>query len=164
MSNGEGISNGYDNAVLHMLHRLHLSAAHDPPSSVLIPLRPVLRYMRYLSMGAITVRLPFHSLQVPIALFVFGFLVAFVIWRRRRKYHSAGPVGPAAALMWSTLAALIISHFWVVAANGHMTHTFFNAIVFYIPFLPMAYVAAGYGCAAALSHKHSTETVASTSA
>jgi hypothetical protein len=144
MSNGEGMSSGYDHAVLSVLHRLHFPAARDASiAPYLHPLRPVLRYLRYLTMGAVTIPSPFHSLQIPIALFVVGFIVALWLLRKRLR---AQPNSRASAWGAATLAALVISHLWVVAANGHMTHTFFNAIVFYIPFLPMAYVAVAIAC------------------
>ncbi len=165
LSNGEGISSRYDDAVLNLLHRLHVSTVHDPGiERWLVPMRPLLRYFRYLSMGAVTVRLPFRPLQLPIGLFVAGFLVAFFIWRQRSKRKMTACTDRGAALMWSSLAALAISHFWIVAANGHMTHTFFNAIVFYIPFLPMAYVALSFGIASALRRVSASRVLATRSA
>jgi hypothetical protein len=144
-TNGEGISNGYDNAVLSLLHRLHFSAAKDAMiRGYLPPFRPVLRYFRYLGMGAATVPLPIHSIGLPIGLFVVGFVAA--VWLKRHALWSSlsdGTVDRTKAWTWATFAALGISHIWILAANGHMTHTFFNAIVFYIPFLPMAYVLVG---------------------
>ena len=144
MSNGEGMSSGYDNAVLSVLHRLHFPAARDANiAPYLVPLRPVLRYIRYLTMGAVTIPFPFHSLQIPIAFFVAGFVIACWLLRKRLRTELNSR---ASAWIAATLAALVVSHLWIVAANGHMTHTFFNAIVFYIPFLPMAYVAFGVAC------------------
>lgn len=152
LSNGEGLRNGYDSAVLAVLHRLHVSSAYDGRlEHFLVPLRPVLRYFRYLSMGALTVPLPIHALTIPIGVFVACFVIVF--WRQRKQLRSAalrGGTDRVTAWMWSTLAALAISHLWVVAANGHMTHTFFNAIVFYIPFLPMVYVGASFAVASLL--------------
>ncbi|HZL27809.1 MAG TPA: hypothetical protein VFC39_14885 [Acidobacteriaceae bacterium] len=147
MSNGEGIGSGYDNAVLAVLHKLHVPLSSDARIvPYLIPLRPLLRYVRYLTMGAITVPFPIHSLRIPIGFFVIGFALVFWSQRKRLKISKARPASRRTAWMIATLAALVISHLWVVAANGHMTHTFFNAIVFYIPFLPMAYVAVGIAC------------------
>jgi len=144
MSNGEGMSSGYDNAVLSVLHRLHFPAARDASiAPYLVPLRPVLRYIRYLAMGAVTIPSPFHSLQIPIGLFVVGFVIACWLLRKRLR---AKPHSRASAWIAATFAALVVSHLWIVAANGHMTHIIFNAIVFYIPFLPMAYVAFGLAC------------------
>lgn len=141
LSNGEGLGAGYDEAVLSLLHRLHVSASHDGAlERYLIPLRPVLRYFRYLSMSAMTLPLGNHSIPLPIALFIVGFLLAAWFQRRRLRAALSGhATEPLSVWALSTLAALLVSHLWVVAANGHMTHTFFNAIVFYIPFLPMAY-------------------------
>jgi hypothetical protein len=142
LSNGEGLGTGYDNVVLSLLHRFHLSPSHDQlVERYLAPLRPVLRYFRYLSMGAVTVPLGKHSLQLPIGLFIVGFLVT--AWFQRKPLRGAlfsGGSDRLSAWTLSTVAALVITHLWIVAANGHMTHTFFNAIVFYIPFLPMVYV------------------------
>jgi hypothetical protein len=64
--------------------------------------------------------------------------IEIAFWFRRKRLCNvikSGAADRSTAWMWSTLVALAISHLWVVAANGHMTHTFFNAIVFYIPFL-----------------------------
>jgi hypothetical protein len=142
LSNGEGVGAGYDRAVLSLLHRLHVSSSHDPAiDRYLVPLRPVLRYFRYLGMGAVTIPLGRHSLHVPIGLFIGGFLLA--AWSQRgrlRRAWSSPECDRLSAWTLATLLALFVAHFWVVAANGHMTHTFFNAIVFYIPFLPMVYV------------------------
>ncbi len=91
-------------------------------------------------MGAVTIPSPFHSLQIPIGLFVIGFVIACWLLRKRLR---AKPHSRVSAWIAAASAALVVSHLWVVAANGHMTHTFFNAIVFHIPFLPMAYVAFG---------------------
>jgi hypothetical protein len=56
LSNGEGVGSGYDNAVLSLLHRIHMSPSHDQAvDRYLVPMRPVLRYFRYLSMGAVTI-------------------------------------------------------------------------------------------------------------
>ena len=144
MSSGEGISNGYDKAVLSVLHWLRFPAARDASiAPYLVPLRPLLRYIRYLFMGAATIPFPFHPLQLPIALFVVGFVIACWLLRKRLR---AKPTSRASAWIAATLAALVVSHLWAVAANGHMTHTFFNAIIFHIPFLPMAYVAFGIAC------------------
>ncbi len=152
LSGGEGISNRYDNSVLSILHRLHVSPAHDAAVRPhLVLLRPFLRYIRYLWMGAATVPLPAHSLKLPIGLFIAVFLVVF--WFQRKRLCSAlssGPLDPVTAWMWASLSALLVSHIWVVVANGHMTHTFFNAIVFYIPFLPMVYAGAGIALASAV--------------
>jgi hypothetical protein len=143
-SNGEGMSSGYDNAVLSVLHWLHFSAARDAGvAPYLVPLRPALRYLRYLTMGAVTIPSPFHFLQIPIAFFVAGFVITCWFLRKRLR---AQPNSRVSAWTAATLVALGVSHLWIVAANGHMTHTFFNAIVFYIPFLPMAYVALGFAC------------------
>jgi len=92
-------------------------------------------------MGAVTVPLGKHSLQLPIGLFIVGFLVT--AWFQCKPLRGAlfsGGSDRLSAWTLSTVAALVITHLWIVAANGHMTHTFFNAIVFYIPFLPMVYV------------------------
>jgi hypothetical protein len=160
-SNGEGISNRYDNAVLSVLHKLHFAARHDVLAEhFLIPLRPVLRYFRYLSMGATTVPLPIHSLVIPVGFFVVGFPIALWLYRKRYREDASAKTDCVTAWMWATLAALLISHFWVVAANGHMTHTFFNAIVFYIPFLPMVYVAIGISITTLVS-KLKQQTIAS---
>jgi hypothetical protein len=141
LSNGEGLGIGYDKAVLSVLHRLGLSPSHDYAiQHYLVPLRPVLRYFRYLSMGAMTLPFGKHSLSIPIGLFVLGFLLTAWFQRRRLKIALfSGGTDPLTAWTLSTLAALLVTHLWIVAANGHMTHTFFNAIVFYIPFLPMVY-------------------------
>jgi hypothetical protein len=153
LSNEEGFSNRYETTVLSTFHRvIHFSQTNDPwIEHYLVPLRPVLRYVRYLTMGAVTMPLPRLSVPVPIGLFVIGFLMIF--WFRRKRLYSvitSGAADRSTAWMWSTLAALAISHLWVVAANGHMTHTFFNAIVFYIPFLPMVYVMLGIAITAML--------------
>ena len=144
MSNGEGMTNGYDKAALSVLHWLHFPAARDAAIiPFLVPLRPVLRYIRYLTMGAVTIPFPFHALKIPIAFFVAGFVIACWLLRKRLR---AEPDSRSSAWIAATLAALVVSHLWIVAANGHMTHVYFNAIVFYIPFLPMAYVALGMAC------------------
>jgi hypothetical protein len=147
LSNGEGLSSGYDAGVLLVLHKMHLFQSHYGVIQYYLPhLRPFLRYVRYLWMGAATLPLPIHSLKLPIGVFVAGFLAVF--WRQKRQLLStitSGPADHTTAWMWATLAALFISHIWVVVANGHMTHTFFNAIVFYIPFLPMVYVVIAIG-------------------
>ncbi|HEY5329222.1 MAG TPA: hypothetical protein VIJ79_05000 [Acidobacteriaceae bacterium] len=152
-SNGEGIGSGYDNAVLSVLHKLHVPLSSDARIiPYLIPLRPLLRYVRYLTMGAITIPFPIHSLRIPIGFFVIGFALVFWLQRKRLKISAAKPASRRTAWMIATLAALVTSHLWIVAANGHMTHTFFNAIVFYIPFLPMAYVGVGIACVKLLNH------------
>lgn len=144
-SNGEGISNHYDQAVLNTLHKLHLSSAHDPAiGRLLVPMRAVLRYFHYLAMGGMTIPFPFHSLTLPIGMFVLA--VVALAWAKRKSLRAAlasGSTDRFTALLCSTFLAMIISHFWAVAANGHMTHTFFNAIIFYIPFLPMMYALIG---------------------
>jgi hypothetical protein len=151
LSNGEGLHNGYDNAVLSVMHKLHISMVSDATMERYLPvLRPVLRYFRYLGMGAVTVPLPIHSITVPIGLFIAGFLVA--CWFQRQRFRdtiksAAGAADQMTAWMWATLVALAVSHIWVVVANGHMTHTFYNAIVFYIPFLPMAFIGVGIAIA-----------------
>jgi len=154
LSNGEGLGTGYDDAVLSLLHRLHISPSHDPAiERYLVPMRPVLRYFRYLSMGAVTIPFGRHSLQLPIGLFVGGFLLT--AWFQRKRLKEAllsGESDRLSAWTLATLAALVITHLWVVAANGHMTHTFFNAIVFYIPFLPMVYVLLAAAIASWLKH------------
>jgi hypothetical protein len=154
LSNGEGLGIGYDNAVLSVLHRLHMSPLHDPViERYLVPMRPVLRYFRYLSMGAVTIPFGKYSVQLAIGLFVAGFL--FTAWLQRKRLKSAlfsGESDRLSAWTLSTFAALLITHLWIVAANGHMTHTFFNAIVFYIPFLPMVYVLLAYAIASWLTH------------
>lgn len=154
LSNGEGLGTGYDNAMLSLLHRLHMSPSHDHAMEpYLILLRPVLRYFRYLSMGALTIPLGSHALQLPIGLFVAG--VVLTAWLQRERIKRAmfsGASDRLSAWTVATLAALLITHLWVVAANGHMTHTFFNAIVFYIPFLPMVYVLLAAAIASWLEH------------
>jgi hypothetical protein len=145
LTNGEGFGSGYQTSILSMLHKLHLPPSWDPRvESVLTHLLPVARYFKYLGMGALTVPFPRHPLTVPIGVFVLGFSLLLLL-KGARMYGaiSSGSTDAKLALATSTIAALFISHVWVVAANGHMTHTFFNAIVFYIPFLPMAYVTLG---------------------
>lgn len=147
---GEGISNHYDQAVMHALERLHLPATLiGGLEPALTHIRPLLRYFHYLGMTAFSIPLPGRALPIPIGIFVAGF--AATMWALRKRLS---PVrNRAAAWMWATLAALVVTHFWAIAANGHMTHTFFNAIIFYIPFLPMAYAALGIAVARAVGHQ-----------
>ena len=101
----------------------------------------------------LTIPLGSHALQLPIGLFVGGVvLTAWLQPERIKRAMFSGASDRLSAWTVATLAALLITHLWVVAANGHMTHTFFNAIVFYIPFLPMVYVLLAAAIASWLEH------------
>jgi hypothetical protein len=127
LSNGEGLSSGYDAGVFLVLHKLHLFQSHDGVITLSSSSAPYSSLCSISLDGAATIPLPINSLKLPIGVFVAGFLAVF--WRQKCQplnTITSGPADHTTAWMWAALAAMFISHIWVVVANGHMTHTFFK--------------------------------------
>jgi hypothetical protein len=135
---GEGMSMHYDEAVQRAMNKLHVPVTVQ--LQIVAPAMPairlVLRYMLYQGKSALSLSGEGRT-AIPIGVFSgAAFLVAVLAFIRRRERFFLMHKPAIGAI----LLAFLVSNSWAVMANGHMTHTFLNAIIFYIPFLPVMFV------------------------
>ncbi|MES2176542.1 MAG: hypothetical protein V4550_01660 [Gemmatimonadota bacterium] len=96
-------------------------------------------------LGHPAVRIPVAGVPVPIGAFLL--LGAWLFWLHARRGGLAAamqPTGLRSALALSLPLALVAALVWPVMALNHvLDHLHLDAIVFYIPFLPLVYLSLG---------------------
>jgi hypothetical protein len=91
---------------------------------------------RYLLLPAFTV--PFVRIGVPIGMVVLLAFIVLAVWRRRGRIEDAAA---RRAWSWTLCVALAATLTWTILMPHHMlNHLHINAMTWYLPMLPVAYV------------------------
>jgi hypothetical protein len=164
---GSQMSDRYDEYASQALLKLPLigQTLHDAIAGYLPYVRGMLRWIRYLFMDAVTVPLSGgNELAVPIVFFVLLVIVvaAYIYWPRSTE--NLWYTGRLNALVGVALLGFVVSNLWAIVFPGHMNHLHLNGIIFYLPFLLIAFTLVGVLIERAVSWAQNTVRTAAMSA